>query len=181
MKIIFVRHGESEANAALVVGGPDSPLSEVGVEQARLTGMKLKDQGIAQIISSPYLRAQQTAEIIAGELGIPVDHIKVVEELHERRMGLLEDKPKRHSTEYFVHNDMEHGFESHYEVIERVKTALRKIEQIAGGSDGTTLVVGHATSGYFLQQVAKGKAQFDEFEAFEQLSNAGFMEIESVK
>jgi hypothetical protein len=41
MKILFVRHGESEANAKLYVGAPESPLSEKGLEQARITGQKL--------------------------------------------------------------------------------------------------------------------------------------------
>lgn len=177
MRILFVRHGESEANAKVLVGGPDSPLTEVGIEQARETAKHLKDQNVAQIVCSPFIRAQQTAEIIAGELGIPLKNIIVVNELHERRMGILEDKPKVHSTEFFYQNDSDHEFETHAQVISRVKNALDKIIEIASKSDGTTVVVGHATSGYFLRQVAVGKAKFEDFGKVEQIPNAGFVEL----
>jgi broad specificity phosphatase PhoE len=86
---------------------------------------------LTQIVCSPFIRAQQTAEIIAGELGIPVKNIIVINDLHERRMGVLEDKPKLHPTDYYYHIDSEHGFETHQQVIDRVNQALSKIIEIA--------------------------------------------------
>lgn len=91
---IFVRHGQSKANAEKVIADANSPLTEAGIEQARKTGMEVKDKEITLIVCSPYLRAQQTAETIAGELGIDLAHIKIMDELQERGLGVLEDNPK---------------------------------------------------------------------------------------
>jgi broad specificity phosphatase PhoE len=178
MKILFVRHGTSLANAGGIVGLPTVRLAEEGLEQARKTGQDLQRENVTRIVCSPFIRAQQTAEIIAGEIGIPLDQITIIEELHERRMGDLEGKPKVHETPYFYQNDSEHGFETQAELIARMQRALQKITEIAKNTDGATVAVGHATSGFYLLQVAKGKKTFSEFDPVSQMSNAEFVEVE---
>ena len=177
MKILFVRHGKSTANATGIVGSPDTPLAEEGVEQAKITGQDLKNHNVTKIVCSPFIRAQQTAEIIAGELGIAVSDIVTIPDLYERRMGSLEGKPKQHKTAYFYENDTENNFESQHDLIERMQRALAEIKKVASKTSGTTVVVGHATSGFYLLQVAKGKRTFEEFEPFNQMSNAEFIEL----
>lgn len=179
MKILFVRHGKSLANAAAIVGTPDTPLAEEGIEQARVTGQDLRSQNVTAIICSSYIRAQQTAEIIAAEVGIPVADITVVDELHERRMGELEGHPKRHETAFFFENDTDLGFETQAALIDRMQQALQKVKQVAADTPGTTVVVGHATSGFYLLQVAKGHTRFQNFEPVNQMDNAEFVEIET--
>lgn len=68
--IYFVRHGESELNAEGVRQGPEGPLSEKGRAEALQTARRFpKHKGRPQvIISSPYERARETADIIAKEL-----------------------------------------------------------------------------------------------------------------
>lgn len=176
-KFIFVRHGKSLANANATVGTPDTLLAEEGVEQARITGQDLKGKNVKAVICSPYIRAQQTAEIIAGELGIPVNEIIIVNELHERRMGELEGKPKVHETEFFYKNDTDLGFESQHDLIERLTVALQKVKEIADKSEGVVVVVGHATSGFYFLQIANGKNQFAEFDPVNQMNNAEFIEV----
>jgi uncharacterized phosphatase len=180
MKILYVRHGKSTANANGTVGMPDTHLAEEGVEQARITGQDLKGHNVTNIVCSPFIRAQQTAEIIAGELGIPIKDIEVIEELYERRMGELEGKPKQHKTEFFYKNDTEYGFEPHQELIKRMCAAVNKVKQLAGNASGTTVVVGHATSGFYFLQVAKGKTKFEDFDPINQMSNAEFIEVELI-
>lgn len=175
--ILFVRHGKSVANANLTIGEPNTLLAEEGLEQARITGKDLRSQDVTKIVCSPFIRARQTAEIIAGELGIPIRDIVIVDELHERRMGKLEGGPKTYPTEYYYQNDTEHDFEPQAEVVARMQTALKKIREIARQTSGTMLVVGHATSGFYLLQVAKGKNQFSEFDPVNQMDNAEFVEI----
>lgn len=177
MKILFVRHGKSSANEQGLVGTPDAKLVEEGLAQAKKTGEDLKNESVSTIVCSPFIRAQQTAEIIAGELGIPLNEIIVLEELGERRMGKLEGKLKEHATEFFYENDTEHGFESQKDLIARMGVALEKITAIAEKAKGTTLVVGHATSGFYLLQVAKGKKRFEDFEPVSQLNNSEFTEV----
>jgi probable phosphoglycerate mutase len=177
-KILFVRHGKSMANANLTVGEPDTPLAEEGLEQARITGMDLRGHNVAKIVCSPYIRAQQTAEIIAGELGILIGDIVVIDELHERRMGDLEGGPKTYDTAYYYENDTDHGFESRHDLIIRMQNALEKVKAVAAGTSGAVVVVGHATSGFYIQQIAKGNTEFADFEPFNQMGNAEFVEVE---
>lgn len=177
MRILFVRHGKSIANATGMIGVPDTPLAEEGLEQARLTGQDLRAQNVTHIVCSPFLRAQQTAEIIAGEVGVPLHEISIIDELHERRMGGLEGKPKAHETEFFYKNDTDFGFESQVDLIARLQIALAKIRAIAEATDGAVVVVGHAASGFYLRQVAKGRTSYSDFDPYNQMDNAEFVEL----
>jgi probable phosphoglycerate mutase len=87
-KLIMVRHGESEGNRdRRFTISPDVPITELGRQQAHEAASRIaKCFAPTQIISSPYLRARQTSEIIAAELGLPIE---VVHDLHERDLGVL--------------------------------------------------------------------------------------------
>jgi len=65
MQLILIRHGETLWNKeGRIQGTSDIELSSVGIEQARLLAVSLKDQHIGAIHSSPLKRALKTAEII---------------------------------------------------------------------------------------------------------------------
>jgi len=65
MKLILIRHGETLSNKEKrVQGKSDVELSSVGIEQAHLVALSLKDYPIEAIYTSPLKRAMQTAEII---------------------------------------------------------------------------------------------------------------------
>jgi len=65
MKLILIRHGETLWNKEeRVQGRSDIELSPVGIEQARLLALSLKDQHICAIHASPLKRALKTAQII---------------------------------------------------------------------------------------------------------------------
>jgi broad specificity phosphatase PhoE len=77
--IYLVRHGQTEFNRERrIQGHVDSPLTELGVRQAKAVGRLLRDlirepEGW-RIVSSPLGRAHATAELIAGKLdGLPVE------------------------------------------------------------------------------------------------------------
>src|ERR1700757_206880 len=53
--------------------GPDPGLSDVGFEQANRLPAPLRRHAIARLVSSPQLRAQQTAAPVSDALGLPVD------------------------------------------------------------------------------------------------------------
>jgi broad specificity phosphatase PhoE len=59
MQITLVRHGQSEANAGLTEH-LDSPLTEIGRQQAALTGDFLSRAGLTRAYVSPLRRALQT-------------------------------------------------------------------------------------------------------------------------
>jgi broad specificity phosphatase PhoE len=89
----FLRHGESLGNArGISQGQTDFPLTEKGIQQAFHLVARWQEQGIQfdRIISSPLKRAQQTAEIIATHLQIPIEYDS---NWMERSFGKLEGIP----------------------------------------------------------------------------------------
>ena len=91
MELIYVRHGETAWNEVhLLQGWSDIPLNETGIRQAEKTRELLADISFDRIVTSPLLRAKQTAEIIAEGRGVP---LIVDERLKERGFGSLEGHP----------------------------------------------------------------------------------------
>jgi broad specificity phosphatase PhoE len=70
----FVRHGESEANAARrFAGRTDSPLTMRGRGQAEAVAKALAKIPFDRIVSSPLARCRDTALVIARRHQLPVD------------------------------------------------------------------------------------------------------------
>ena len=72
-KYIVMRHGESESNVEGIISANidnDDSITEAGKEQVKKAAAELKDQNIDLIISSPFMRTRQTAEIVREELGL---------------------------------------------------------------------------------------------------------------
>lgn len=68
--LYLVRHGEPED---LETEWEDAALSDLGRQQARLLGERLRGVPFAAVFHSPLRRAAQTAELIAESLpGVPV-------------------------------------------------------------------------------------------------------------
>ncbi|MDR0931252.1 MAG: histidine phosphatase family protein [Clostridiales bacterium] len=88
MKLIIVRHGQTDWNLnEKTQGRTDNPLNETGMAQARELAEKLRDKQIDLIISSPLLRARQTADEINKHHNAP---IVIDEGCKERDFGDLE-------------------------------------------------------------------------------------------
>lgn len=72
MKLIALRHGQSEYNVLGLCN--DDPargvaLTRLGLRQARQAAERLRGEGIAHVYCSPLLRARQTAETVAAQIG----------------------------------------------------------------------------------------------------------------
>lgn len=87
--ILWVRHGQSTWNAMDRMQGHElsPPLTELGREQAAWAAQALTDRSVVRILSSPAVRARQTADVIADQLGL-----EVIEEPLLLEKGLDEDK-----------------------------------------------------------------------------------------
>jgi broad specificity phosphatase PhoE len=75
--MILIRHGQSEFNVVYSAtrrdpGIPDPKLTDEGRRQAAAVAQALGGSDLVELISSPYTRALETAEIIAGRLGLPI-------------------------------------------------------------------------------------------------------------
>ncbi len=70
-RILLVRHGRSEANEAGVWQGQgDSPLADVGADQAKALAQRLDHLSPAKVISSNLRRAAATAEALGWEVAV---------------------------------------------------------------------------------------------------------------
>jgi broad specificity phosphatase PhoE len=166
-----VRHGESAGNvareAAYAAGRAeididfrdvDVPLSALGEEQSRTLGHWFAnlppDERPNVLLSSPYLRAQQTAGIIEGAGGLAASFSRIVidERLREKEFGILDRLTRlgieerqaqqavlRKSLGKFYHRPP--GGESWCDVILRLRSVLDTISLHHGGK--RVLVVGH--------------------------------------
>jgi broad specificity phosphatase PhoE len=172
---IFVRHGQSQANAETIIADAKSPLTDSGIEQARKTGAELKVKSVTLILCSPYLRAQQTAETIASELGVDIAHIKIVDEIRERGLGVMENKPREHDGTWYFTDDNSEGIENSSELYSRMKRCLETINTL--GKNEKLLVVGHAISGFYLLQAACHKPSVEAFDSPSLMSNADFIDV----
>ncbi len=76
--MILLRHGQTIFNVVygsqrIDPGVPDPDLTAEGQAQAATAVAALRDAGITRVVTSPYTRAVQTAEIIARALELEVE------------------------------------------------------------------------------------------------------------
>lgn len=87
-EILLVRHGETLWNQqGRMQGQQDSPLTELGVRQARMLARRLKAVSFAALYSSDLGRAWRTAVSIADETG---HEVVADSRLRERHFGIFE-------------------------------------------------------------------------------------------
>lgn len=157
--LYLVRHGESAGNVAreaaqlagereidLDVRDVDVPLSKLGLQQAAALGRwfaEMPDDGKPNIVvTSPYLRARHTAEIVAHSAGLEDDAFSLVvdERLREKEFGILDRLTKVGIQAYhpdqaefrrllgkFYHRPP--GGESWCDVILRLRSAIEMISR----------------------------------------------------
>lgn len=108
-RLWLVRHGQSQGNVArdaaneagaheigIAIRDVDVPLSSLGIQQAKAAGRWFAALAPGErpelILSSPYVRARQTAEVICdqGALAGGALHTIVDERLREREFGIFD-------------------------------------------------------------------------------------------
>jgi broad specificity phosphatase PhoE len=86
-RLILVRHGESAGNRDRIFATSphDLPLTELGYRQAHEAARRIAQLFRPEIIvTSAYLRAHETARVIADTMGLP---LTIEANLHEREIG----------------------------------------------------------------------------------------------
>ena len=139
----FVRHGESEGNAARIfTGQTDSPLTARGRQQAETVADELANVKFDRIVSSDLSRTRDTAAVIAKRHRIPVE---VIPELREIDVG--DRTGKTFDETRGLPNWSDDGFvawpggETLDRVLERTLGAIDRLIRESPGQ--TILVVGH--------------------------------------
>lgn len=97
--LFLVRHGETEWNLVpRIQGHSDSPLTALGIAQAKAAGRLLKSVLCgrnATVIASPLGRARRTAELIAAELGMRSAQIILDSRLQEVSWGVWDGRSRQ--------------------------------------------------------------------------------------
>jgi broad specificity phosphatase PhoE len=71
--VTLVRHGQTERSAVGMYSGQlDVPLTATGREQAQRTAARLADASVDAVVTSPLIRARDTAQAIADAAGVPL-------------------------------------------------------------------------------------------------------------
>ena len=145
--ITLLRHGESEGNfSGVVQGQSDYPLTPIGKEQAHALASYWKSVGthFDLIISSPLLRASQTAEIIAASLPSSIEYDPAWK---ERYFGELQDLKLDDIYQQNPPVDFFHPYEpigrkgeSQVDLYSRASQALQNLLRLPAGS---YLIVSH--------------------------------------
>jgi len=94
LTLLFVRHGQTEWNAAGLMQGqtPHVALTDLGHAQAADAARELAALGPGALVSSDLLRARQTAEHCARATGLL---LTTTPALREQGYGVLEGRPSR--------------------------------------------------------------------------------------
>lgn len=104
MKLVLIRHGESEWNKAnLFTGWTDVRLSEKGIEEAKEAGQILKKKGFQfDIAYTSYLtRAIHTLNYVLDEMDLNWIPVQKSWRLNERHYGALQGLNKKETAEKY--------------------------------------------------------------------------------
>lgn len=150
IKVILVRHGETDWNRVKRIQGSasDTPLSETGKRQAEGLALRLKNEKIQAIYSSPLQRALHTAQSIAGYHELNVQTNPDLKEINVGALeGTLAADLKSRFDEYICRCDNDHqlarlpGGESLEDVQKRAWSTLKGFLDIH--AEGIIVVVTH--------------------------------------
>lgn len=140
---VFVRHGQSHANRdGYYAGSFDSPLTDLGREQARQARPAVHHHRITAAVCSDLVRAHETATILLDGHDLPLLR---TDQLRERSAG---DWERRSIAEVKATTDAKHRMATWDQAPPNGESlrdvALRASRQLAELADAeTTLVVSH--------------------------------------
>ncbi len=181
MKLILVRHGQTEENKNHIwQGQSEGVLSKEGREQAKKLAKKLENMSIDVIYCSDLKRARNTIKPFLKNKKITVEYAKA---LRERSLGILERTTTEQIAEYVAKNkiDFENcNFETGETFYEMRKRLAKFYKGVAKKHENdVTLLVTHggAVSQIILHLFNYSKDKFSEFIP----DNASVTEIEIKK
>jgi len=145
----FLRHGQTDWNVQhKLMGNKDIPLNPTGVTQAIAAGESLIKESISTIITSPLIRAAQTADIIAAYTQAVVVPMP---EFQEVCWGALQGTIPGNDAWLAGWLNGEHlsGAETYAECVHRVRSGLTK----ALAHKGPVLIVSHGGVYWAIQKI----------------------------
>jgi len=151
--IYFTRHGECVANAEGLLAGStnDSPLTEKGKQQARDAVAEFVNRPVDLIVSSPLVRAAETAQILADGIGYlaKIEHNPLMK---ERDMGSASGQPVEKAFE-LLDNGKATGVEPASHLRARTQDVIDWLKTLPAQH---ILLVSHSGFGKMLQTILDG-------------------------
>ena len=138
----FIRHGETVWNVEnKICGATDIELTQKGHEQAIETGKKILEQGITAdvILTSPLVRAKETARHISEITGIPME---VEPRLTEQNFGIYESTPRDGAKFHEAKKDMASRFGTGESMLHLAQRIYNLLDDIKVG-DREVILVAH--------------------------------------
>jgi broad specificity phosphatase PhoE len=179
MKLLIVRHGETQFNAeGRYLGALDAELNTAGISQAKSLRSILPD-ALDGVVCSPLRRARQTAEILCQGRNL---ELSIDDAFRERNVGVFEGLTREEAQSRFPDlwarnvtrqwQQAPTGGETIAEVIERVVDGLGRM--YGKYQDGVVVLVAHGFVAKVIRAVSQ--ASFDDFFAW-QLANGSVCEL----
>ena len=157
--LYLMRHGQTFFNQeGLVQGACDSPLTELGQDQARQAGAYLQERGIrfGHLYSSTQERASDTLELVSGR----TDYTRL-KGIKEWNFGLFEAQPERLQPKFrpgatsFEDLFVPYGGEGVDQVGERMLVTLTEVMEQAGPDPVLAVSHGGAMWAFYLKITAQ--------------------------
>ncbi len=150
-RLLLVRHGQTPGNVARTFRGADGhqdPLNAAGERQAAALARALAERRLpgVRLYASPYRRAAQTGEAIAGVLGVPLHILEGVQEIATGDWAGRPYSDVAERADEMRAPDGRYGFpggESLHRVAER---CLRALDRVRPGGGETVIVVSHGAA-----------------------------------
>lgn len=163
--LTLIRHGQTVANVHRIIQGhSDTPLTELGIEQAELLGdffsRPTNHRRFNRVYTSDQGRAMRTCEIVCSKIGVSTSLITRDYRLRERKYGQYEGRPiHEFQLEAYEHGYTEcnftqytpEGIESMEQVMSRVRDFLLSLCRECEAEDDILVVSHWATVKEFLK------------------------------
>ena len=160
MRLLLVRHGETEENkAGIIQGWLPGKLTSLGIKQAQQLAKRLKWLKIDYAVSSDLTRCVDTAKEILKYH--PQTKLTLDSRIRERNLGVFQGKKRNKSDWEALPDDgnkyfrTPEGGESFAEVQKRVNKFLKEL--IKKHSQDTVLIVTHGGTLIVFQSLLEGK------------------------
>ncbi len=142
MKIYVLRHGETEENTkGIMQGNMETLLNETGRNQAMSVRDKVRDAGIDLVITSPKVRAKETAILAAPGIEM-IEDKRLLSRNHGEFEGLRRNQVNLNDYWNIKKNIQYEEAESVGEIFNRVSSLLNDIS--INYSDRTVMLVTHS-------------------------------------
>lgn len=169
----ILRHGEAASNKEDFVScwpeKRENPVTAKGRKQIQKTILKLKKEKIDLIFSSDVLRAKQTAQMVAEELGLKINFDK---RLREIDVGIFNGKSIEEWNNYFVTKAEKFtkrapGAENRRDIKKRMIDFIKDIDKKY--KNKTILIISHQDILMILESAVKGFSEKETIKKWEKL------------